>query len=157
MCRGQEELGRLCHSLLLRQQGGILSPRLEMLLEPLPCCWFADLFPLLYHKLVKRLVGDDLRRPGGSGSTETTAFSKEGSSGQDGWAALSSMMRSTGKAGAGGVTQRGMLDRCWAEAEIASGMSGSEGGEVWYQDRLRHSSRVHDTGKEHVRDQPGLP
>ena len=67
------------------------------------------------------------------------------------------MMRSTGKAGAGGVTQRGMLDRCWAEAEIASGMSGSEGGEVWYQDRLRHSSHVHDTGKEHVRDQPGLP
>ena len=55
---------------------------------------------------------DDLCRPGGSGPTETTAFSKEGSSGQDGWAAVSSMMRSAGKAGAGGVTQRGMLDRC---------------------------------------------
>ena len=71
----------------------------------------------------------DLRMLGGSGSAETTAFSKEGSSGQDGWAAVSSMMRSAGKTGAGGVTQRGELDRCWAEAEIASGMSGSEGGE----------------------------
>ena len=71
---------------------------------------------------------DDLRRPGGSRSAETTVFSKEGSSGQDGWAAVSSMMRSTGTAGAGGVTQGGVLDRCWAEAEIASGMSGSEGG-----------------------------
>ena len=100
---------------------------------------------------------DDLRRTGGSGSAETTAFSKEGSSGQDGWAAVSSMMRSAGKAGAGGVAQGRVLVRCWAEAEIASGMSGSEGGEVWYQDRLRHSSRVHDTGKEHVGDQPGLP
>ena len=71
---------------------------------------------------------DDLRRPGGSGSAETTTFSKEGSSGQDGWAAVSSMIRSEGRAGAGGVTQRGVLDRYWAEAEIASGMSGSEGG-----------------------------
>ena len=100
---------------------------------------------------------DDLRRPGGSGSAETSAFSKEGSSGQDGWAAVSSMMQSARKAGAGGVTHEGVIDRCWAEAEIASGMSGSEGGEVWYQDRLRHLSRVHNTGKEHVRDQPGLP
>ena len=71
---------------------------------------------------------DDLRRPGGSGSAETTAFSKERSSGQDGWAAVSSMMWSTGTAGAGGVTQGGVLDRRWAEAEIASGMSGSDGG-----------------------------
>ena len=71
---------------------------------------------------------DDLRRPGESGSAEMAAVSKEGSSGQDGWAAVSSMMRSAGKAGAGGVTQRGVLDRCWAEAEIALGMSGSEGG-----------------------------
>ena len=71
---------------------------------------------------------DDLRRPGGSGSAGTTAFSKERSSGQDGWAAASSIMRSTGTAGAGGVIQGGVLDRCWAEAEIASGMSGSEGG-----------------------------
>ena len=98
---------------------------------------------------------DDLRRPGGSGSAETTAFSKERSSGQDGRAGVSSMMRLTGTAGAGGVTQGGVLDRCWAEAEIASGMSGSEGGgEVWYQDRLRHPSPARDTGKEHVRDQP---
>ena len=71
---------------------------------------------------------DDLRRLGGSRSAETTTFSKEGSSGQDGWAAVSSMMRSAGKTGAGGVKQR-ELDRCWAEADIASGMSGSEGGE----------------------------
>ena len=71
---------------------------------------------------------DDLRRTGGSGSAETTAFSKEGSSGQDGWAAVSSMMQSAGKAGAGGIAQGGVLVRCWAEAEIASGMSGSEGG-----------------------------
>ena len=70
---------------------------------------------------------DDLRRPGGSGSAETTAFSKERSSGQDGWAAVSSMW-STGTAGAGGLTQGGVLDRRWAEEEIASGMSGSEGG-----------------------------
>ena len=98
---------------------------------------------------------DDLRRTGGSGSAETTAFSKEGSSGQDGWAAVSSMIRSAGKAGAGGVAQGRVLVRCWAEAEIASGMSGSEGGgEVWYQDRLRHPSPARDTGKEHVRDQP---
>ena len=98
---------------------------------------------------------DDLRTPGGSGSAETTAFSKEGSSVQDGWAAVSSMMRSAGKAGTGGVTQGRVIDRCWAEAEIASGMSGSEGGgEVWYQDRLRHPSPARDTGKEHVRDQP---
>ena len=73
---------------------------------------------------------DDLRRPGGSGSDETTAFSKRGSSGQDGWAAVSSMTRSAGEAGAGDVTQRGVLDRCWAEAAIASGMSGGEGGGV---------------------------
>ena len=53
---------------------------------------------------------DDLRRPGGSGSAETTVFSKEGSSGQDGWAAVSSMMQSAGTAGAGGVTQGGVLD-----------------------------------------------
>ena len=33
-------------------------------------------------------------------------------------------------------------------------MSGRVGDEVWYQDHLRHSSRVRDTGKEHVRDQP---
>ena len=39
----QEELGRLCHSLLRRQQGGILYPRLETLLEPLPHGWFAAL------------------------------------------------------------------------------------------------------------------
>ena len=71
---------------------------------------------------------DDLCRTGGSGSAETTAFSKEGSSGQDGWAAVSSMMQSAGKAGAGGIAQGGVLVRCWAEAEIASGMSGSEGG-----------------------------
>ena len=71
---------------------------------------------------------DDLRRTGGSGSAETTAFSKEGSSEQDGWAAVSSMMQSAGKAGAGGIAQGGVLVRCWAEAEIASGMSGSEGG-----------------------------
>ena len=50
--RCQEELGRLCHSLSLRKQGGILSPRLETPLEPLPRCRFADLFPLLYHKLM---------------------------------------------------------------------------------------------------------
>ena len=68
---------------------------------------------------------------------------------------MSFMMRSAGKAGAGGVTQRGVLDRCWAEAEIASGMSGSEGGgEMWHQDRLRHPSRVRGTGEEHVRGQP---
>ena len=74
----------------------------------------------------------DLRRPGESGAAETTAFAKEGSSGQDGWAAVSSMMQSARKAGAGGVTHEGVIDRCWAEAEIASGMSGSEGGgEVW--------------------------
>ena len=100
---------------------------------------------------------DDLRRPGGSGSAETTAFSKEGSSGQDGWAAVSSMMQSARKAGAGGVTHEGVIDRCWAGAQIASGMSGSEGegeGEVWYQDRLRHPSPARDTGKEHLRDQP---
>ena len=97
---------------------------------------------------------DDLRRPGGSGSAETTAFSKERSSGQDGWAAVSSMW-STGTAGAGGLTQGGVLDRRWAEAEIASGISGNEGGgEVWYQDRVRHASPARDTGKEHVRDQP---
>ena len=60
---------------------------------------------------------DDLRKPGGSGSAETSAFSKEGSSGQDGWAAVSSMMRSAGKAGAGGLTQGGVLERCWAEEE----------------------------------------
>ena len=60
---------------------------------------------------------DDLRKPGGSGSAEKSAFSKEGSSGQDGWAAVSSMMRSAGKAGAGGVTQGGVLERCWAEEE----------------------------------------
>ena len=60
---------------------------------------------------------DDLRKPGGSGSAETSAFSKEGSSGQDGWAAVSSMMRSAVKAGAGGVTQGGVLERCWAEEE----------------------------------------
>ena len=42
---------------------------------------------------------DDLRRPGGGGSAKMTAFSKEGSSGQDGWAAVSSMMRLAGKAG----------------------------------------------------------
>ena len=71
---------------------------------------------------------EDLRRPGGGRTAGMTAFSKEGSSGQDGWVAVSSIMRSAGKAGAGGVTQRGVLDRCWAEAEIASGMSGSEGG-----------------------------
>ena len=97
---------------------------------------------------------DDLRRPGGSGSAETSAFSKEGSSGQDGWAAVSSMMQSARKAGAGGVTHEGVIDRCWAEAEIASGMSGSEGGgEVWFQDCLRHPSPACDTAKEHVRDQ----
>ena len=98
---------------------------------------------------------DDLRRPGGSGSAETSAFSKEGSSGQDGWAAVSSMMQSARKAGAGGVTHEGVIDRCRAEAEIASGMSGSEGGgEVWFQDCLRHPSPACDTAKEHVRDQP---
>ena len=98
---------------------------------------------------------DDLRRPGGSGSAETSAFSKEGSSGQDGWAAVSSMMQSARKAGAGGVTHEGVIDRCWAEAEIASGMSGSGGGgEVWFQVCLRHPSPACDTAKEHVRDQP---
>ena len=100
---------------------------------------------------------DDLRRPGGSGSAETSAFAKEGSSGQDGWAAVSSMMQSARKAGAGGVTHEGVIDRCWAGAQIASGMSGSEGegeGEVWYQDRLRHLSHGRDTGEEDVRDQP---
>ena len=98
---------------------------------------------------------DDLRRPGGSGSAETSAFSKEGSSVQDGWAAVSSMKQWAGKAGAGGVTQEGVLERCWAEAEIASGISGNEGGgEVWYQDRVRHASPARDTGKEHVMDQP---
>ena len=71
---------------------------------------------------------DDVRRPGGSGSAGTTAFSKERSSEQDGWSAVSSMRRSTGTAGAGDITQGGVLDKCWAEAEIASGMSGSEGG-----------------------------
>ena len=97
----------------------------------------------------------DLRRPGESGAAETTAFAKEGSSGQDGWAAVSSMMLSAGKPGAGGVTQGEVLERCWAEAEIASGMSGSEGGgEVWFQDCLRHPSPACDTAKEHVRDQP---
>ena len=71
---------------------------------------------------------DDLRRPGGGGTAETTAFSKEGSLGMDGRAAVSSMTRLAGQAGAGGVMQRGVLDRCWDEAEIASGMSDSEGG-----------------------------
>ena len=71
---------------------------------------------------------DDLCRPGGGGTAETTAFSKEGSLWLDGRAAVSSMTWSAGQAGAGGVMQRGVLDRCWAEAEIASGMSGSEGG-----------------------------
>ena len=50
--RCPEELGRLCHSLSLRKQGGILSPRLETPLEPLTRCRFADLFPLLYHKFM---------------------------------------------------------------------------------------------------------
>ena len=54
---------------------------------------------------------DDLHTPGGSGSAETTAFSKEGSSGQDGWAAVFSMMQSAGEAGAGGVTEGGVIDR----------------------------------------------
>ena len=35
-----------------KKQGGILSPRLETPLEPLLRCRFADLFPLLYHKLM---------------------------------------------------------------------------------------------------------
>ena len=71
---------------------------------------------------------DDLRGPGGGGTAKTAAFSKEGSSGQDGWAAVSSMTRSVGQAGAGGVTQQGVLDRCRAKVEIATGISGSEGG-----------------------------
>ena len=40
--RCQEELGRLCHSLSLRKQDGILSPRLETLVRatpPLSVCW----------------------------------------------------------------------------------------------------------------------
>ena len=96
---------------------------------------------------------NDLRRPGGGWTAETTAFSKEGSLGLDGRAAVSSMTWSAWQAGAGGVTQRGMLDRCWDEAEIASGMSGSEG-EVWYQDCLHLPSRVRDMGGEHIRCRP---
>ena len=69
---------------------------------------------------------EDLRRPGGGRTAGMTAFSKEGSSGQDGWVAVSSIMRSARKAGAGGVTQRGVLDRCWAAREE---------GEVLYQGR----------------------
>ena len=71
---------------------------------------------------------NDIRRLGGGGTAETTVFSKEGSLGLDGRAAVLSMTWSAGQAGAGGVTQRVVLDRCWAEAEIASGMLGSEGG-----------------------------
>ena len=70
---------------------------------------------------------DYLRRLAGSGSAETSAFSKEGSLVQDGWAAVSSMKQWARKAGAGGVTQGGVLERCWAEAEIASGISGNKG------------------------------
>ena len=57
-----------------------------------------------------------------------TAFSIGGSSGQDGGVAMSLKLWSTGQTGAGGVTQRGVLDRGWAEAEMASPISGSEGG-----------------------------
>ena len=62
------------------------------------------------------------------GCAEVTAFSTGGSSVQDGGAAASSKLWSAGQTGAGGVTQRGMLDRGWAEAEMASRISGSEGG-----------------------------
>ena len=47
---------------------------------------------------------------------------------QDCGAAVSSMTWSIGQAEAGGVTQHGVLDRCWAEVEIPTGMLGSEGG-----------------------------
>ena len=60
---------------------------------------------------------DDLRRLGGGG----TGLSKGGSSGQDVGAAVSSVTWSVGQAGAGGVTQQGVLDRCWAEVEIGEG------------------------------------
>ena len=73
---------------------------------------------------------DDLRRLGGGEGkcAEVTAFSTGGSSGQDGGVAMSLKLWLAGQTGAGGVTQRGVLDRGRAEAEMASPISGSKGG-----------------------------
>ena len=61
-------------------------------------------------------------------SVDRTAFPNGVSSGHDGCVAVSTMIWSTGKARACGVTQRDLSEL--SEEEMASGMSGREGGRV---------------------------
>ena len=71
---------------------------------------------------------EDLRRTGGGVSAEVTACSNGIASGHGNWVAASSTVGSAERSSTGDITQGGSTEGRCTEAEMASGMSGREGG-----------------------------